>query len=138
MVQAIHDPLLGCCFHILLASPGPAIPGVGIFKIVLYQRFLRLSYIKDFQVVFCQRFSTLSRFLRLSSFKGCNLLPRCLLHLQPISNSILLSSARLPFQPFQDFFRPQGSSSILRHYMLMHIAYQLFNICHTGFLNLHV
>ena len=49
MVQAIHDPLLGCCFHILLASPGPAIPGVGIFKIVLFQRFSRLSSFKDFQ-----------------------------------------------------------------------------------------
>ena len=47
--QWIHDPLLGCCFHILLASPGPAIPGVGIVQIVLFQRFSRLSSFKDFQ-----------------------------------------------------------------------------------------
>ena len=128
MVQAIHDPLLGCCFHILLASPGPAIPGVGIVQIVFCQRFSRLSSFKDFQHYLLSKIVEIFEivlFQRLQFVAEVFVALAADFQFNPSKfRSVAFStffSARLPFQPFQLRFllatyKVQASSAI---YMLM-------------------
>ena len=125
--QAIHDPLLGCCFHILLASPGPAIPGVGIVQIVFCQRFSRLSSFKDFQHYLLSKIVEIVEIFEIVLFQRLQFVAEVFVALaadfqfNPSKfRSVAFStffSARLPFQPFQLRFRSatfkvQASSDI--------------------------